>query len=137
MKLSLQLAADHTSLKDTFRMEPRDLLDLAVSSLEDDKAEDIVSIDLQGKTSIADYMVIASGRSERHLAALSQHLIETLKKSGLKGVRTEGEKSGEWALIDAGDVIIHIFKPDIRTFYNLEKLWNNITPEPASIEQSG
>ncbi|NBT38920.1 MAG: ribosome silencing factor [Alphaproteobacteria bacterium] len=118
-------------------MEPRDLLDLAVSSLEDDKAEDIVSIDLQGKTSIADYMVIASGRSERHLAALSQHLIETLKKSGLKGVRTEGEKSGEWALIDAGDVIIHIFKPDIRTFYNLEKLWNNITPEPASIEQSG
>jgi ribosome-associated protein len=137
LKLSLQLAADHTSLKDTFRMEPRDLLDLAVSSLEDDKAEDIVSIDLQGKTSIADYMVIASGRSERHLAALSQHLIETLKKSGLKGVRTEGEKSGEWALIDAGDVIIHIFKPDIRTFYNLEKLWNNITPEPASIEQSG
>ncbi|MGC6390310.1 MAG: ribosome silencing factor [Alphaproteobacteria bacterium] len=137
MKLSLQLAADHTSLKDTFRMEPRDLLDLAISSLEDDKAEDIVSIDLQGKTSIADYMVIASGRSERHLAALSQHLIETLKKSGLKGVRTEGEKSGEWALIDAGDVIIHIFKPDIRTFYNLEKLWNNITPEPASIEQSG
>lgn len=131
------MAADHTSLKDTFRMEPRDLLDLAVSSLEDDKAEDIVSIDLQGKTSIADYMVIASGRSERHLAALSQHLIETLKKSGLKGVRTEGEKSGEWALIDAGDVIIHIFKPDIRTFYNLEKLWNNITPEPASIEQSG
>jgi ribosome-associated protein len=137
LKLSLQLAADHTSLKDTFRMEPRDLLDLAVSSLEDDKAEDIVSIDLQGKTSIADYMVIASGRSERHLAALSQHLIETLKKNGLKGVRTEGEKSGEWALIDAGDVIIHIFKPDIRTFYNLEKLWNNITPEPASIEQSG
>lgn len=131
------MAADHTSLKDTFRMEPRDLLDLAISSLEDDKAEDIVSIDLQGKTSIADYMVIASGRSERHLAALSQHLIETLKKSGLKGVRTEGEKSGEWALIDAGDVIIHIFKPDIRTFYNLEKLWNNITPEPASIEQSG
>ncbi len=131
------MAADHTSLKDTFRMEPRDLLDLAVSSLEDDKAEDIVSIDLHGKTSIADYMVIASGRSERHLAALSQHLIETLKKSGLKGVRTEGEKSGEWALIDAGDVIIHIFKPDIRTFYNLEKLWNNITPEPALIEQSG
>ena len=115
-----------------FRMEPDALRDLTIASLEDDKAEDLVIIDLRGKTSIADYMVIASGRSERHLSSLAKHLIEILKKEGMKSVRAEGEKSGEWALIDAGDVLVHIFKPEIRSFYNLEKLWDNIPEEVAA-----
>ena len=90
-----------------------------------DKAEDIISIDLTGKSSIADYMVIATGRSSRQLAAMAQHLDEKLSKTGIKQVSIEGLTQGEWVLLDGGDVIVHLFKPDVRRFYNLEKMWGD------------
>ena len=98
--------------------------------MDDDKAEDIISIDLAGKSSIADYMVIATGRSNRQLSAMAQHLDEKLTKRGVKKVSIEGLTQGEWVLLDGGDVIVHLFKPDIRRFYNLEKMWGIEMPEP-------
>ena len=105
---------------------------IAVSSLEDDKAEDITVIDLAGKTSISDYMIIASGRSNRHVAALAEHLVERLKKRGLVPLSVEGLAQADWVLIDAGDVIVHIFRPEVRSFYNLEKMWSVPLPEQAA-----
>jgi len=104
---------------------------IAASSLEDDKAEDITVINLAGKTSIADYMIIASGRSNRHVAALAGHLVERLKKRGLVPLSVEGLAQSDWVLVDAGDVIIHIFRPEVRSFYNLEKMWSVPLPEQA------
>lgn len=89
-----------------------------------DKGEEIVTIDLAGKSAMADAMVIASGRSSRHVAAMAEHIIENLKKSGAKVARAEGMARGDWVLIDAGDVIVHLFRPEVRKFYALEKLWN-------------
>lgn len=108
-------------------MEPQSadtLLELIITSLEDDKAEEIISIDLKGKTSIADSMVIASGRSTRQVAAIADHLVTNIKKSGLPAPKMEGMEKADWVLIDAGDAIIHIFRPEVRSFYNLEKMWN-------------
>jgi ribosome-associated protein len=102
---------------------PRKLLQVVKGSLTDDKAEAIVVIELDGKSSIADYMVIASGRSQRHVAATAEHLIERLKAAGLKPVPSEGLAQGDWVLIDGGDVIVHLFRPEVRAFYNLEKMW--------------
>lgn len=99
------------------------LRDLIVQSLDDDKGEDIVSIDLAGKTPIADYMIVASGRSHRHVSALADHLIRKLKEGGLGTARVEGLAQGDWVLIDGGDVIIHLFRPEVRSFYKLEKMW--------------
>ncbi|MEM9550044.1 MAG: ribosome silencing factor [Pseudomonadota bacterium] len=105
------------------------LLDAIVSSLTDDKAEDVVQIDLRGKTSIGDYMVVASGRSTRQVAALSEKLVERLKRDfGVIG-KVEGKDAGDWVLIDTGDVIVHIFRPEVREFYQLEKMW--LTPTGA------
>ena len=98
------------------------ILDIAVKALDDGKAEDIVVMDLQGKTSIASYMVVASGTSNRHVAALSEQVQLKLKEAGYKTV-SEGEEKADWVLIDAFDVIIHLFKPEVREFYNLEKMW--------------
>lgn len=100
------------------------LLALVTAKLDEDKSEEIVSIDLRGKTAIADFMVIASGRSQRHVGAIADHLLEALKAAGVKGVRVEGQPACDWVLIDAGDVIIHIFQPEVRTFYNIEKMWS-------------
>ena len=102
-----------------------------------DKAEDIISIDLTGKSSIADYMVIATGRSSRQLAAMAQHLDEKLSKTGIKQVSIEGLTQGEWVLLDGGDVIVHLFKPDVRRFYNLEKMWGLELPEPERMTAVG
>jgi ribosome-associated protein len=99
------------------------LLRLVLSSLEDDKAEDVVQIDLRDKTEIADYMVIASGRSSRQVSAISDKLLERLKHAGGIVARAEGRDSGDWVLIDAGDVIVHVFRPEVREFYQLEKMW--------------
>ncbi|MCL8381304.1 ribosome silencing factor [Xanthobacter aminoxidans] len=101
-----------------------EILALIQARLDDDKSEDIVSIDLRGKTSIADYMVIASGRSQRHVGAIAEHLIEALKAAGIKHVRVEGQPACDWVLIDANDVIVHVFQPEVRTFYNIEKMWS-------------
>jgi ribosome-associated protein len=87
------------------------------------KAEDTVTIDLTGKTSIADSMVVASGRSSRHVSATADGVIDGLQKAGVRGIRVEGKRNGDWVLIDAGDVIVHVFRPEVRAFYDLEKMW--------------
>jgi ribosome-associated protein len=98
-------------------------LSLVLASLEDSKAEDIVSIDIQGKSALGDYMVVASGRSHRHVAAAADNVLRALKDEGFGNVRVEGLANGDWVLIDTGDVIVHIFRPEVRSFYNLEKMW--------------
>ncbi len=104
--------------------DAEEMLALVNARLEDDKSEDIVSIDLRGKTSNADFMVVASGRSQRHVGAIAEHLIQALKAAGVKNVRVEGQPACDWVLIDAGDVIIHVFQPEVRSFYNIEKMWS-------------
>jgi ribosome silencing factor RsfS/YbeB/iojap/nicotinate (nicotinamide) nucleotide adenylyltransferase len=104
-----------------------DLLTTIIASLEDGKAVDIVTIDLAGKTLIADYMVVASGRSARQVVALAEHLVEALPKRRRASI--EGKAQGDWVLIDAGDVIVHLFRPEIRAYYNLEKMWGAAFPD--------
>jgi ribosome-associated protein len=94
-----------------------------LASLEDSKAENIVSIDIQGKSSLGDYMVVASGRSHRHVSAVADHLLKAIKDAGLGQARVEGLAGADWVLIDSGDVIVHVFRPEVREFYNIEKLW--------------
>ena len=98
-------------------------LDTILATLDDAKAEEIVSIDIQGKSSIADHMVIASGRSNRHVSAVSDQVITALKEAGLGNPKIEGLEGADWVLLDCGDVIVHIFRPEVREFYNLEKMW--------------
>ena len=100
-----------------------ELLKLVQASLDDDKAEDVVVIDLAGKTEIADFMVIASGRSTRQVAAIAMKLGERIKQGGYPAPKMEGLSQGDWVLIDAGDVVVHIFRPEVRSFYNLERMW--------------
>ncbi|MDZ7906853.1 MAG: ribosome silencing factor [Gemmobacter sp.] len=94
-----------------------------LASLEDDKAEDIVQIDLRGRSEVADYMVICSGRSSRQVAAISEKLVDRLKQEFGRLCKIEGKETGDWVLIDAGDVIVHVFRPEVREFYQLEKMW--------------
>jgi len=105
------------------------LLNSILSSLEDSKAEDVVTIDLAGKTLIGDYMVVASGRSERHVGAIADNLVKLLKEDGIHDVSVEGMSKCDWVLIDAGPVIVHLFQPEVREFYNLEKMWLADRPE--------
>ncbi len=102
---------------------------IAFEALEDAKAEDIVRLPLDGKTSIADEMIVASGRSNIHVSAIADKLSETLKENGFRDLRIEGQQHCDWVLVDAGDVIIHIFRPEVRVFYNLEKLWSPNAPD--------
>jgi len=97
--------------------------------LSDNKALEIKSINLKGKTSIADFMIIASGNSSRHIQAISETLIDELKKKGINNCRLEGRNSNEWKLIDAIDIIVHVFHPEKRKFYNLEKMWSELIPK--------
>lgn len=99
------------------------LIAMVIDSLEDDKAEEIVSIDLRGRSNMADWMVIASGRSARQVGAISEHLAERIKHRAGVNVRMEGRETGDWVLIDAGDVIVHVFRPEVREFYQLEQMW--------------
>jgi len=96
---------------------------MVLTSLDDDLAQDIVTIDLQGKSALADHMVVATGRSQRHVGALADHLLRKLKEAGQKNIRTEGQATGDWVLVDAGDVVVHIFRAEVREFYGLEKMW--------------
>lgn len=107
---------------------PAQLVTNVLNTLSDGKAEEIVSIDLTGKTTIADTMIVASGRSQRHVGALADQLLEKLKDDGVKNVRVEGLPLCDWVLIDAGDAVIHIFRPEVRQFYNLEKMWSAERP---------
>lgn len=102
---------------------PSRALATVLASLDDSKAEDIVSIDIQGKSALGDHMVIASGRSHRHVGAAAEHLLTALKAAGLGPARVEGKDGADWVLIDTGDIIVHIFRPEVRSFYNLEKMW--------------
>ncbi|GBE43692.1 MAG TPA: ribosome silencing factor [Rhizobiales bacterium] len=99
------------------------LLGLVLETLDEAKAMEVISIDLAGKSSIADYMVVASGRSNRHVGAIADQLVKRLKKETDFGARVEGLPHCDWVLIDAGDVIVHVFRPEVREFYNLEKMW--------------
>ena len=99
------------------------LLDLVLSHLDDDQAQDVVTIDLEGKSSIADHMVIASGRSTRQVAAIANKLAEKVKQAGFGPVKLEGLPAADWVLLDAGDVVVHLFRPEVRSFYNLERMW--------------
>ncbi|WP_162694618.1 ribosome silencing factor [Agrobacterium sp. lyk4-40-TYG-31] len=101
----------------------RRALDTVLASVEDSKAEDIVSINIAGKSALADYMVVVSGRSNRHVSAICEHLISDMKDDGFGHSRVEGLEAGDWVVIDAGDVIIHVFRPEVRAFYNIEKMW--------------
>lgn len=105
------------------------LLERILSSLDDDKAEEIVPIPLKGKSEMADYMVVCSGRSSRQVVAIADHLTERLKQDFGLISKVEGKDQGDWVLIDAGDVIVHVFRPEVREFYQLEKMW--MTPEPG------
>ncbi|OYX65662.1 MAG: ribosome silencing factor [Sphingomonadales bacterium 32-64-17] len=102
---------------------PGSLHAMILKQLDDDQAQEIVSIPLEGKSSVADHMVIASGRSTRQVASMAQKLAEELKKSGEPSPRIEGLPAADWVLIDAGDVVVHLFRPEVRSFYNLERMW--------------
>lgn len=104
-------------------LRPRELKALIETSLDSDKAHDIITIDLQEQSALADYMIIASGTSSRHVHALANHLKKTLDERGVKDVTIEGANTADWVIMDAGDVIIHLFRPEVREFYNIEKMW--------------
>lgn len=106
------------------------VLETVMTCLEDSKAEEITTIDIQDKTALADFMVIASGRSNRHVSAVADHLLRELKSKGFKSIKVEGLQSADWVLIDVGDIIVHLFRPEVREFYALEKMWQM----PASEE---
>jgi ribosome silencing factor RsfS/YbeB/iojap/nicotinate (nicotinamide) nucleotide adenylyltransferase len=130
------------TISDTTRALPdrskpvQDQLALVRRSLEDDKAEDIVVIDLAGKSSFADYMVIASGRSNRQVAAIADHLEQRLKQAGHRAVSVEGKQVGDWVLVDSGDIVVHLFRPEPRAFYALEKMWALENEAPAKPAKS-
>jgi len=98
-------------------------LETVLASLDDAKAEDLVTINIQNKSALGDYMIVASGRSHRHVGAIADRLVSDLKKAGFGPVRVEGLPHCDWVLIDAGDLIVHVFRPEVREFYNLEKMW--------------
>jgi ribosome silencing factor RsfS/YbeB/iojap len=109
------------------------LLALVQRSLDDDKAEDVAVIDMAGKSAIADFMVIATGRSNRHVASMADHLRERLKPEIGHAPPIEGMTRADWVLVDAGDVVVHLFRPEVRTFYNLEKMWSHPLPEQDDV----
>lgn len=106
------------------------MLDVVERSLDGDKAQDVVVIELSGKSAIADYLVVASGTSQRHVGAMAEHLREQLKKSGISPVPLEGMPQCDWVLVDGGDVVVHLFRPEVREFYNIEKMWGAEGPAP-------
>ena len=139
--LSQTLTEQRPELSTITALKPRsprmqqqpELLALILQTLDDGKAEEIVTIDLAGKTTIADQMVIASGRSNRQVLALTEHLEQALSRRNR--ISIEGKTQGDWVLIDAGDVIVHLFRPEIRTYYNLEKMWGETLPDSEAVRQ--
>jgi len=107
-------------------------LQAVLVSLEDSKAEDIVTIDIVGKSALGDYMVVVSGRSNRHVLAIADHLTSDIKSEGFGNPRVEGLDAGDWVLIDTGDIIVHVFRPEVRAFYNIEKIWS-LSPSEHSL----
>ena len=112
------------------------LLDAILTSLDDDKAEEIVKINLRGKSEMGDWMVIASGRSTRQVSAMAEHLTDKLKQDYGLITKTEGKDTGDWVLIDTGDVIVHLFRPEVREFYQLEKMWTPGSQDFLAVDPS-
>src|SRR5210317_74860 len=110
-----------------------DLKTVVINTLDLNKAQDIVTIDLKDKSSMADYMIIASGTSSRHIQSLSEQVLEKLKENGIKNSKIEGKESAEWKLVDGIDLIVHIFHPEKRKFYELEKIWSELIPKEKVI----
>jgi ribosome-associated protein len=110
------------------RPDADETLNLILSRLDDMKAEETVTIDLRGKSSITDYMVVTSGRANRHVGAIAENVAKGLKESGIASPHVEGMPNCDWVLIDSGDVIVHVFRPEVREFYNLEKMWTSEKP---------
>ena len=113
--------------------ENLDLKRIIIKTLDNNKALDIVSIDLKDKSSIADYMIVASGTSSRHIQSLSEQVLEKFKTNGLKNCKIEGKDSAEWKLVDGIDIVVHIFNPEKRKFYELEKIWSELIPKEKVI----
>ena len=113
--------------------ENSDLKKIIIKTLDSNKALDIVSIDLKDKSSIADYMIVASGTSSRHIQSLSEQVLEKFKNNGLKNCKIEGKDSAEWKLVDGIDIVVHIFNPEKRKFYELEKIWSELIPKEKVI----
>lgn len=105
------------------RPDADEALNLILSRLEDMKAEETVTIDLRGKSSLTDYMIVTSGRANRHVGAIAENVMKGLSEAGIKSIHVEGLQNSDWVLIDSGDVIVHVFRPEVREFYNLEKMW--------------
>ena len=118
-----QVAPAAAGIAKPVSMPADELLNTVLASLDDDQAQDVVTIPLEGKSSIADYMIVASGRSTRQVAAIATKLAERLKHAGFGSPRIEGLPAADWVLIDAGDVVVHLFRPEVRSFYNLERMW--------------
>lgn len=129
MALSAAASAPAPAPVSEKRIDAEEILATILARLDDDKAEEIVTIELRGKTTIADYMVVASGRSQRHVGAVAEHIVEALKQRGVKNIRIEGLPACDWVLIDASDVIVHVFQPEVRGFYNIEKMWSGARPD--------
>jgi ribosome-associated protein len=108
-------------------------LKMILSRLDDMKAEETVTIDLRGKSAFSDYMIVTSGRANRHVGAIAENVVKGLKESGIKGIHVEGLPNCDWVLIDCGDVIVHVFRPEVREFYNLERLWTQNPSAAAAI----
>ena len=135
MRKKAVAAGPRTPRAKRMKAEPSELDRLQgviVASLEDDKAENLVTLDLAGKAMFCDRMVIATGLADRQISAMAQHLDEKLREAGLKRVQVEGANGSDWVLIDAGDIVVHLFKPDARSLYGLEKMWGaDLDEEPA------
>ena len=111
--------------KDTGLRNPDTLKDFIEKTLDSDKAENIEVIDLSGQSSIADYMIVASGRSSRQVSSLARNLADKIREKGMKNISVEGTDIGDWAIVDAGDVIVHVFRPEVRSYYSIEKMWQD------------
>ena len=111
------------------RPDAEGTLKIILARLDDMKAEETLTIDLRGKSTIADYMVVTTGRANRHVGAIAENVVKELGVAGMKGVHIEGLPNCDWVLIDTGDVIVHVFRPEVRSFYSLEKMWSSVRPE--------
>lgn len=131
--LTTEILADVT-VSESELAPAKALADLILETLDENSAQDIINIDISGKSSVADFMIVASGRSNRHVNALADYVLRSLKDEGLKDLGVEGLDASDWVLVDAGDVILHIFRPEVRQFYNLEKIWS--LPLPESLREA-
>lgn len=131
MNIQAATAANNVSPSQNgeFKKSSDTLLNCIIKSLSENKAEDITTIDLRGRTSIGDYMVVASGTSTRLVSSVSQKLVDTLKTDHGRISKVEGKDAGDWVLIDTGDIIVHVFRPEVREFYQIEKMWTPMDPK--------